>query len=303
MRYKIQKINSMKKLVYVFIAVGFATCGLMAQDAASKNVRFGIFGRATPTWYSMPTNSNYSKGGAIFGAGFGLNLEFRISDVVSFQTGVGGDFDGGKINYAYKLDYLNLNSTNNIYTGYILDKTPNLVEIKGHSPSDYSSGYLTGQYTSHFLTSRRIHTTYVTIPLLLKMKTKEISGFKYFVDFGGHVDVLANAKADDNTNDLNLAGPGLPSITSNTYKGINIYKDCIPVRVGLNVGLGAEYRLAGTTSVFLSINFVNSFISTVKSTSVYNTTGNTTSNGYGAFVYAAQSLKTNGIQINAGFLF
>ena len=301
MRYKIQKINSMKKLVYVFIAVGFATCGLMAQDAASKNVRFGIFGRATPTWYSMPTNSNYAKGGAIFGAGFGLNLEFRITDVVSFQTGVGGDFDGGKIKYTYNIG--TLNPANDVYTGYLLDKTPALVEIKDHSPSDFNSGYTLGQYTAHYLTARHIHTTYVTIPLILKMKTKEISGFKYFVDFGGHVGVLASAKADDNTNDLNQVGSGLPSITANTYKGVNIYKDCIPVRVGLNVGLGAEYRLAGTTSVFLSVNFVNSFISTVKSTSVYNSTGTTVSNGYGAFVYAAQSLKTNGIQINAGFLF
>ncbi|HTA60995.1 MAG TPA: outer membrane beta-barrel protein [Bacteroidia bacterium] len=290
----------MKKLLYTFIAISFTSSVLLAQDD-SKSVRFGVFGRATPTWYSMPTNNNYAKGGAIFGAGFGLNMEFRITDVVSFQTGVGGDFDGGKVKYTVP-SFLNFNPTNLYYTGYYLDKTPALVEIKGTSPSD--SVYRNGQTTAHLLASRQIHTTYVTIPLILKMKTKEISGFKYFVDFGANVGVLVSAKANDITNDFSVASNGFPTITANTYKGLSIYKDCNPVRVGLNVGGGAEYRLSGSTSIFLSVNYVNSFISTVKTTSVYNTTGTTVNaNNQSAFVYAAQNFKTNGIQVNVGILF
>jgi hypothetical protein len=279
----------MKKLLYTFIAISFVTSALLAQDAADKNVRFGVFVRGTPSWYSMTSNNYYSKGGAVFGMGFGLNLEFRITDVVAFQTGIGGDFDGGKINYTYSPTLFNP-----IYTNYILNNTPALVEIKGTSPSDYNAGYKTGQYTGHALLSRQIHTTYVTIPLLLKMKTKEISGLKYFVNFGGHIDVLAGATTTDNTTD---------GTTLTTYKGLSMYKDCIPVRVGLNAGLGAEYRLAGTTSLFLSFNFVNSFISTVKATSVYNYTGTGTTNGYSSFNYAAQKLNANGVQINIGILF
>ena len=276
----------MKKLLYTFIAISFVSSSLLAQDASDKNVRFGVFVRGTPSWYNMTNNNYYSRGGAVFGTGFGLNLEFKITDVVAFQTGIGGDFDGGKINYTY-----NPTLGNPIFTGYILDKTPALVEIKGKSPSDFISN----QYSNHVLLSRQIHTTYVTIPLLLKMKTKEISGFKYFVNFGGHIDVLASASANDNTTYGN---------TQTTYKGLSMYKDCIPVRVGLNAGLGAEYRLAGTTSLYLSLNFVNSFISTVKATSVYNATGySTTSNGYSSFVYAAQKLNANGVQINIGILF
>ncbi|MHB8258678.1 MAG: outer membrane beta-barrel protein [Bacteroidia bacterium] len=281
----------MKKLVYTFIAISFATSVMLAQDA-QKGVRFGVFGRLDPAWYNMTTNANYSKGGAVLGTGFGLNLEFRISDVVSFQTGIGGDFDGGKIKYTYNGDTTN-HHANEVYTKYILDKTPALVDIKGHSPSDYTN---TAQYTQHDLTSRRIHTTYVTIPLLLKMKTKEIGGFKYFVDFGGHIGVLVGAKADDNTNDVNSTG----AISAGSRQGLNMYKDCIPVRIGLNVGLGAEYRLAGTTSVYMSANFVNSFISVVKANSVYNSTS---VDSQGNFTYASQSLKAAGIQINVGFLF
>jgi len=282
----------MKKLLYTFIAISFAG-SVLAQDApASKSVRFGVFVRGTPTWYGMSNNNNYSKGGAIFGAGFGLNMEFRITDVVSFQTGIGGDFDGGKIKYNYTVG--NFNPANDYATGYILDKTPSLVEIKGTSPSDYIVGYAKGDYSNHDLLTRQIHTTYVTIPLILKMKTKEISGFKYFVDFGANLGVLASAKATDYTTDGNSFA---------TFKGLSIYKDCIPVRVGLNVGIGAEYRIAGTTSLFLSANYVNSFISTVKSNSVYNATGYTTVNGNSAFIYASQKLNTNGIQINIGILF
>jgi len=284
----------MKKLLYAFIAISFTSTALLAQDD-SKSVRFGVFGRATPTWYNMPTNNNYSKGGAIFGAGFGLNLEFRITNVVSFQTGVGGDFDGGKIKYTPPT--FGFAGISGYYTGYYLDKTPALVEIKGTSPSD--PAYNNGTTTAHFLTSRQIHTTYVTIPLILKMKTKEISGFKYFVDFGANVGVLASAKADDNTIDVASTGT-----TTASYKGLSMYKDFNPVRVGLNVGGGGEYRLAGTTSIFLSVNYVNSFISSVKTTSVYNSTGlTTTTNNQSAFVYASQSFKTNGIQINIGLLF
>lgn len=278
----------MKKLLYTFIAISFTSAAMLAQDD-SKSVRFGVFGRGTPTWYGMTANNNYSKGGAIFGAGFGLNLEFRVTDVVSFQTGVGGDFDGGKIIYA---------NNSNYGTAYVLDKTPALVEIKDKTPSDIGSGYVTNQYTGRELLTRQIHTTYVTIPVVLKMKTKEISGFKYFVDFGGNIGVLASAKADDNTTDGSIINPSYY-----TYKGLNIYKDCIPVRVGLNVGGGAEYRLAGTTSIFLSVNYVNSFISTVKANSVYNYTGINGVGSHSTFVYAAQNFKTNGIQINVGFLF
>ena len=275
----------MKKLLYSFIAISFASATLCAQDA-SNNVRFGLFVRGTPSWYGMTTNSYYSKNGAVFGTGFGLTLEFKISDVVSFQTGIGGDFDGGKINYSHNN---NGSGPNSFATGYILDNTPALVEINGHTLNDF----IGGKYTYQDLVTRHIHTTYVTIPFALKMKTKEISGFKYFGVFGGSLGVLASAKADDGTNNN-------PNGAIVNYNGLSIYKDCIPVRVGLNVGAGAEYRIAGTTSLFLSVNFVNSFISTVKSSSVYNATS---IDAKGNFTYASQKLNANGLQINIGVLF
>jgi hypothetical protein len=289
----------MKKLLSTFIAISFATTAVLAQDAPdSKSVRFGVFVRGTPSWYGMPASSNYSKGGAIFGMGFGLNLEFRVTDVVSFQTGIGGDFDGGKIKYTDSRSHPNY--SDDIYTGYLLDKTPAYIDITGHSYGDFNTNIATGQYTRSYLISRQIHTTYITIPLVLKMKTKEISGFKYFIDFGGSIGVLASAKADDNTEDVDRYGVE----SAGTHNGLSIYKDCNPVRIGLNVGGGAEYRLAGTTSLYLSVNFVNSFISTVKTTSIYNATAvDYSHNSQGTITYAAQKLNTNGIQINIGVLF
>ncbi len=287
----------MKKLLFTIIAISFATTSILAQDVPDpKGVRFGVFVRGTPSWYSTPSSSYYSKGGAVFGTGFGLNLEFRITDVVAFQTGVGGDFDGGKINYTHNVG--NFNSANDIYTSYILDKTPQLVEIKDKNVSDFM-GANSSQYSGHDLLTRRIHTTYVTIPLLLKMMTKEISGFKYFVNFGGTMGVLVGAKSDDYTEE----NVGFTQTFTNN-KGLNMYKDCIPVRIGLNLGLGAEYRIAGTTSLYLSANFVNSFIPTVKAHSVYNFNNvDFSGNTNGTFIYAPQKLNPMGIQINLGVLF
>jgi hypothetical protein len=287
----------MKKLLYTIIAISFTSSVLLAQDN-SKTVRFGVFVRGTPTWYGMSTNNNYSKGGAIFGTGFGLNIEFRVTDVVSFQTGIGGDFDGGKIKYINNRGHVN--PTDDVYTGYLLDNTPAYVDITGHSHGDFVSGIATGQYTQNYLLTRQIHTTYVTVPLILKMKTKEISGFKYFVDFGGNIGFLASAKADDNTDQVDKYG--VESAAS--HSKINMYKDCNIIRAGLNVGIGSEYRLSGTTSLFLSVNFVNSFISVVKSNSMYNYTSVDYSKySSGTYTAAAQSLKSNAIQINIGVLF
>ncbi len=143
--------------------------------------------RATPSWYNETKNNYYKSNGAVCGLGFGLNLEFKFNEVLSLQTGVGGDFDGGKTKYTYTP-----NSFVGYTTAYLADQTPQPVEIK---KKNYSN--VTNAHSINYLTGRTIHTSYVTIPVVLKMMTKEISGFKYFVDFGANIGVLAGAKAND----------------------------------------------------------------------------------------------------------
>jgi hypothetical protein len=68
-------------------------------------------------------------------------------------------------------------------------------------------------------------------------------------------------------------------------------------RAGLNVGAGAEYRIAGSTSLFASLNFQNGFTNVLKkeSENIKSLTKNSQS--------FLQNAKTNFFQINIGILF
>jgi hypothetical protein len=111
--------------------------------------------------------------------------------------------------------------------------------------------------TDTFLLQKRTYKLrYVDIPLLLKLKTNKIGAMTYFGQFGFDLAVLWKATADDNVTGVT---------TSNT--DIDISKDVNFIRLALNVGLGLEYNLAGTTSFMLSINYDNGFINALKKNS------------------------------------
>ena len=155
------------------------------------------------------------------------------------------------------------------------------------------------------ITERKIKTTHVTIPLALKMMTKEIAGFKYFGMFGGEIGVRIKSRATDKYTFSETNTSGIV-FTGGTNSNININKDgsLIPIRVGMNVGLGAEYRLSGSTSAFISVNYFRSFTNLMKKESKYMTyDSNTDSNNAVTFFRVKQGLFMNAIRINVGILF
>ncbi len=108
----------------------------------------------------------------------------------------------------------------------------------------------------------------ITIPLTLKMMTSEYSGFRYFGVFGGELGIRAGVKADDTYYSGILANNNGSVITTSKVtegelkkEGLLISKDAtlLPFRVGMNLGLGTEYRIAGSTSVVFSVNYFQSF--------------------------------------------
>jgi hypothetical protein len=77
-----------------------------------------------------------------------------------------------------------------------------------------------------------------------------------------------------------------------------VTKDVNLIRLGLNAGIGAEYNLVGSTSLVVSINYLNAFTNAVvKSSKELRATYSTGENKF------TQSLKANGVALNVGFLF
>jgi hypothetical protein len=80
--------------------------------------------------------------------------------------------------------------------------------------------------------------------------------------------------------------------------------DIFPINLALNVGLGAEYNISGSTSLFVSINYIRGFINqyTKTSSSMINDIKTKINNNgaTGALVPSTQSALSDGVQINIG---
>lgn len=291
----------MKKFFLLVIMSVFISETGLAQDDTNKKFRAGLKGTLAPSWFTSGDN-NTTKLNTGFNSGFGLLLDFRLSDVIYFSTGIGGDFESGSVKYRND----GFPATLNAYAiKYMLDNSGTLVEAKNDvDPSTYSKD----GYTSYVLQSRSIKNSFVTIPIALKMMTKEYSGFRYFGTFGGDIGIRVSSKADD-TYSYKVANTGTTTVATTgtgVNTNVNFGKDAslIPLRVGLNVGLGAEYRIAGSTSLFLSVNYFRSFTNLMTTDSKYLYTGSTIdTNGKIVFTHLQQNLIMSAIKINLGIMF
>jgi len=289
----------MKKLVITSFLLSSMIFGGWAQDNTNsfdKKFRFGIRVAPQPTWIKSK-DKNATGAGMGLGFGFGLITEFKLSDIVRLYTGIGGDFENGTINYKYDL-------ANQFSVTYFTDKDGELVELKnGMDTSEIFSQNITGYGA---VTKRKIKTTHVTIPLTLKMLTQEYGGFRYFAQFGADIAIRTKIKADDEYSALFRNRNSSLLTSSSTNSDLDLKKDAslLPIRIGLNVGLGTEYRIAGTTSLMFSINYFSSFTNLMRSTSKYTiTNASIDSNGKFNFTFLKQNLVQNAIRINVGILF
>jgi len=295
----------MKKFFTLALVALFISKSGMAQDSeTSKKFRAGLKFSAEPGWFTSG-NTNTIKDKAGFGYGFGLVLDFRLSDVIYLSTGIGGDFENASVKYRNDgYDPYSFSGSQAFCTQYIQDNSNNFV--KAENDVDVAN-YLKQGNSFYTLSSRKIKTTHITIPISLKMLTKEFSGFRYFGQFGGEIGIRSSVKSDDTyayKETIDIVGTNITAGGTNT--GQNISKDAstIPMRVGLNVGLGAEYRMAGSTSLFLSVNYFRSFTNLMRNDSYYNYTSTTVdSNGKVVFTHLSQNLIMSSIRINIGIMF
>lgn len=280
------------------------------QENFDKKFRFGI--RATPqvAWLSSK-NENAKGAGSSMGFGFGLVLDFKLSDIIHFSTGIGGDFDGGTIQYRYHRD--NGNPANDFSVDMAVDKENNMLEAKdGTKIDDYS---LVNGNKFYSLDKRKYKATWVSIPLLLKMMTQEYSGLRHVFVFGGELGVRAGLKANDTYHEgvktvVTGTATTFEKLTGDelTNTGLNVSRDGsgFPARVGMNVGYGIEYRLGGSTSVFAGLNYFHAFTNMVRGDSKFLSKGVdnvVNSDGTITFANLGQAHFSRAVRLSIGLLF
>jgi hypothetical protein len=267
----------MKKVFLIAISFVLGAGKLFAGDGpADSKFRFGLKMAPSVTWMKSDDTKKLDSDGAALKFAYGLTAEFRLTSVASFCTGVEVNYSGGRLNFT--------NPADSIY----------------YDPSEYTIP-LAGTSDKFFLTQRTYNITYVDLPVLLKMKTPEVGGFTYFGLFGLNLSIRAKVKANDIGTLVTYKDSGTASIqqkVTNAYEipDLIVTKDMNFFRAGLNVGAGAEYRIAGSTSVFVSLNFQNGFTNVLKKESE-NMISKTKRQAF------AQNAKTNFFQINIGVLF
>ncbi len=291
----------MKKILMIVSSSILLTSAICAQEENNfdRKLRFGLRVAASPGWFSSDDNFT-TKAKTNFGYGFGLNMEFRLSDIIHFQTGVGGDFERGTVKY----NNSPLSTLQGTRVEYVVDTKGELVSANdGEALTSYYGTNNSQQNKTYILNERKIKATYITIPLILKMMTKEFSGLKYFGAFGGELGFRTALKADDQTDYYNSSTMKFEKIENTN---LNIARDgsIIPVRFGLNAGIGTEYRLSGSTAFVFSINYFRSFTNIMKTESRFNHTKVTpNSDGTLTFDNLNQGLFYNAIRINLGIMF
>lgn len=287
----------MKKILSIVMAALLITTALVAGEGDDdKKFRFGLKVTPTPAWLRSMDKKVVDKNGIKFGFGFGLQTEFRITNTAHFVTGIGGDFLGGK--QIYKIGQ-----------GYVLSKDNAYTDSE---KTDFGKG-ANGLYSSnnngdkfYEIKTRSIKTTYITIPVLLKLMTKDISGMKYFGVFGGDIAIQTKFRCTDELTEIiyNTTNNLWETGGSVTVSDMRPSGDLIPFNIGLNVGLGFEYNLSGSTSLFVSFNYCRGFINQYQGTSEILVDQIKTNMNMGTIpTKSKQSGMADGVQINIGMLF
>ncbi len=283
----------MKKIFIIVSSTILLANNLLAQNDADKKYRFGLKITPTPTWLRSDEAKLIEKASTKLGFGFGLQMEIKINSTASFLTGIGGDLLGGKQTYKNG-------------QGYVLTKDYEYTDSKN---TDFTTGVLSSGNKFYEIKSRTVKATYVTIPALLKLMTKDISGLKYYGIFGVNIAIQTKFKATDEISEViydasssttkYYANSGTTTITDMKPSG-----DLMPINMGLNVGIGAEYNLSGTTSLFFGIHYLRGFINQYQRNSQIMVDKMTENLNTGTKpANSKQSAFSDGIQLNIGILF
>ncbi len=241
--------TNMNKKAILLCAAFIAITAAKSQDASSKNFRFGLKAIPSFNWYKIDDEKTFTKGGASMKFGYGLITEFKLTDVAWFSSGLQVDYDGGKWTQADSI-------------GYYYNENDGFLE----NNFDYVTDSATlKKYDVNLLQSRKYNSMYLTIPLQLRLKTKEIGTMTYYGNFGFNTSVHIKTRVNDVVDTWNSAGV---KSTMAMDKLVNS-KDMNFLKLALAIGFGAEMNLSGSTSLIFGLSYNQSFLNAVKSDSKY----------------------------------
>ncbi|MFP5471348.1 MAG: outer membrane beta-barrel protein [Bacteroidia bacterium] len=228
----------MKKFFAAAITLLFAT-NIVAQD---KDIRFGLSATPSLNWYKPEDLQKFKSNGVGLGFGWGLDVEFKISDIASFYTGLKLNNDRGKLTFLDSLGY------------ELIDG-----KFSASTPVDSNNFYL--------LYDRSYKANYVALPLGIKMKTNEIGYLTYFGQFGLITGIKTKATANDNSAKYDLKNK--TAAQKAQVSNLDINDDMQLFRFQLSIGGGAEYNLSGSTALVFGVNYNLGFSNVLKKTSKY----------------------------------
>lgn len=271
----------MKKFIpFLLISILFMQRTNAQNDGVFGKFRVGLKANPIISWATPQDAKMFESNGAGMRFGYGLIVEYKLSNSIGFLTGMEFNAYGSK---------LNVNDTTMFYT-----------------PEEANPG--AGETIVYLPSERRLTFNYFEIPLGLRMRTPEINGLTYFGNFGFNLGFRGNKGVStdngilrtDRITVVNSVPVREVSRVQQERPDVNIKEEMGLFRLALNVGVGAEYRLVkdGSTSLLFSVNYLNGFSNIFRSTAqdVYVVKSNVSQQ-------AKQNVRVNAIQINIGVLF
>ena len=192
-----------------------------------RKLRFGAFAAPTISWMKPTANTddqrefNTENNGTITGFMWGLMIDYNFAPNYAIATGLQYNSTGGKV----------------LATA-----------INTTSPANNSVQRADFAY----------RVAYVEVPLHLKLRTDDLSGFRLFGQLGLTGGINIGKKADFTVNYTD--GNGDDQIaTGDDIKLKGGIGNIAPVLLQLNVGVGTEYAIGEKLSAYVGIFFNNGF--------------------------------------------
>lgn len=269
----------MKKILTSILLLVFILSAFAQDENNFKNVRFGLMASPSLNWYKPDDPKKLEKAGSKVGFAWGMQIEFRLNSVACLATGLRIDYDRGYLNFLDTALY------------WYDTKDQAFIELADTA----------GKTKVLYKVNDRIYkTNYVTLPFYLKMKTKDIGGMTYFMQFGLNASLRLKAKVDDNITQLNPT----PTVQT-TQSDLDNTSDMKLFRFQLHVGGGAEYNLSGTTSIVFGLGFNYGFsnVLTKESSYLLKSNGKGINDFAGANTAFPQNAAASNLALSVGMLF